>query len=61
MQIAAHSLVELEDGTLADITPHGAEGVYPFIRHTGTFEEFVAVAEHIKTDVPLALLIKNKV
>src|SRR5450631_265622 len=31
-RVAANSVVEIEDGTLVDITPHEARG-HPFIRH----------------------------
>jgi hypothetical protein len=47
-RVMAHSLVELEDGTLVDITPHGASQPYPFVRHIGTddeFEEFANMGE----------------
>jgi len=56
MKIAAHSLVEIEDGTLVDITPHGAEADYPFVRHIGTHKEFSAMVAAVETDVPLAAL-----
>jgi hypothetical protein len=38
--VIAHSLVEIEDGSLVDITPHGVSQMYPFVRHVGTDEEF---------------------
>jgi hypothetical protein len=40
IRVMAHSAVETEDGTLCDITPQGASTVCPFIRHSGTDEEF---------------------
>jgi hypothetical protein len=51
-RVQAHSLVELEDGTLADITPHGASQQYPFVRHNGSDEEFAEMADAIQVDVP---------
>jgi hypothetical protein len=56
VEIAAHSLVELEDGSLVDITPHGAEFEWPFIRHTGTMEEFGGMAEHFNTRISIELV-----
>jgi hypothetical protein len=56
VEFAAHSAVELENGTLVDITPHNASQDYPFLRHTGTFDEFAAVAERIKLQVPIQKL-----
>ena len=40
-----HAVIENENGELVDITPHGAEGDYPFIRHVGTREEYDAFCE----------------
>lgn len=40
-----HCVVEIEDGSLVDITPHDSEGDYPFIRHVGTDEEFLAALD----------------
>jgi hypothetical protein len=45
-------VVELEDGALIDITPSGASQLYPFVRHTGTEEEFAEMACVIVVDVP---------
>jgi len=53
VQFAAHSAVEIEDGSLVDITPHGASEDYPFIRHTGTYDEFAGMAEAINVNVPI--------
>jgi hypothetical protein len=40
-RVLAHSLVELEDGTLIDITPQSvSEYRFPFVRHIGTDKEF---------------------
>jgi hypothetical protein len=51
-QVQAHSVVELEDGSLIDITPSGVSQPYPFVRHTGTEEEFVEMARLMRVDVP---------
>lgn len=56
VEFAAHSAIELEDGVHVDITPHNASGDYPFLRHTGTFDEFAAVAERIKLQIPIRFL-----
>lgn len=47
----AHSVVELEDETLIDITPSGVSQQPPFVRHTGTDEEFVAMMLAMRVDV----------
>jgi hypothetical protein len=52
-KVLAHSLVELEDGRLVDITPHGASQQYPFVRHIGTDEEFEEFADHGQINVCL--------
>jgi hypothetical protein len=44
-RVMAHSLVEFDDGTLIDITPHGASQAYPFVRHLGSDEEFEEFAK----------------
>jgi hypothetical protein len=51
-KVQAHSVVELEDGTLIDITPNDASQLYPFVLHEGTDEEFAAMAAVIQIDVP---------
>lgn len=51
-QVHAHSVVELEDGTLIDITPSGVSQQYPFIRHIGTWDEFAEMAIAMRVDVP---------
>lgn len=51
-QVHAHSVVELEDGTLIDITPSGVSRPYPFVRHIGTEEEFAEMARAMHVDVP---------
>jgi hypothetical protein len=50
-RVTAHSLVELADGTLVDITPHGASQLYPFVRHIGTNEQFEEFASHGEINV----------
>ncbi len=50
-QVQAHSVVELEDGSLIDITPSGASQLYPFVRHIGTDEEFAAMACAMRVNV----------
>ncbi len=50
-RVCAHSVVELEDGSLIDITPSAVSQLYPFIRHTGTEEEFAEFAAAIQVDV----------
>lgn len=49
--VQAHSLVELEEGGLIDITPSGASQTYPFVRHVGTEEEFAEFAKAISVVV----------
>jgi hypothetical protein len=44
-KVMAHSLVEIEDGSLIDIPPHGASRPYPFVRHIGTDDEFEEFAD----------------
>jgi hypothetical protein len=51
-QVQAHSVVELEDGTLIDITPSGASQLYPFVRHVGSEEEFAEMACAMRVNVP---------
>lgn len=51
-QVQAHSVVELEDGTLIDITPSGVSQLYPFVRHIGSEEDFAAMACAMRVDVP---------
>jgi hypothetical protein len=49
----AHCVVEVEDGSLVDITPHEAEGSYLFLRHTSTEELFDEVATVGQFSCPL--------
>jgi hypothetical protein len=40
IQFVGHSVVEMPDGSLIDITPSGVSKQPLFLRHDGTFEEF---------------------
>lgn len=51
-QVQAHSVVELDDGTLIDITPSGVSQPPLFVRHVGTEEEFAELARAMRVDVP---------
>lgn len=46
VQFQPHTVVEIEDATLIDITPNHASQAYPFLRHNGSPEEFSAIAEN---------------
>jgi hypothetical protein len=48
------SFVEIEDGTLVDITQHEVWG-HPFIRHNDSMQAFVAMAEEMETVVPVVI------
>jgi hypothetical protein len=50
-QVQAHSVVELEDGSLIDITPSGVSQPPPFVRHIGTEEEFAEMARAMQVHV----------
>ena len=47
-RVLAHSLVQVEDGSLIEITPQEGDQQHPFVRHTGTEEEFEEFADHGK-------------
>lgn len=49
--VIAHAVVEDEGGMLMDITPSGAEYVYPFVRHLGTLEEFQQFADAVSVKI----------
>jgi hypothetical protein len=49
--VHAHSVIEREDGSLFDITPLHVPKSYPFVRHTGSAEEFGAMMGHLGTAV----------
>jgi hypothetical protein len=44
IRIMPHSAVEDENGVLYDITPHEASQDYPFIRNTGSMDDFAVLA-----------------
>ena len=52
-QVVAHSVVQLEDGTLIDITPSEVSRPYPFVPHVGSEEEFVEMAMAMIVCVPV--------
>ena len=56
VQFAPHSVVEIGDGSLVDITPHDAEFNYPFLRHIGTAAEFAAIAQKGNLNIPLSVI-----
>jgi hypothetical protein len=60
IRLMAHSAVETEDGTLWDITPHGASVNYPFIRHLGTDEEFELFGKVRYLDLPAHAWLRRK-
>jgi len=43
IRISAHSVVEDENRTLCDITPHEMSADYPFIRHIGSTDDFAVL------------------
>ena len=49
--VRPHSLVEIEDGTLVDITPRPIPWQYPFVRHVGSEDEFAEMAQAIEMAV----------
>jgi hypothetical protein len=51
-QVQAHSVVELEEGSLIDITPSGVSQPPLFVRHIGTEEEFAEMARAMQVIVP---------
>jgi hypothetical protein len=53
IRISAHSAVEDENGVLCDITPHEASADYPFIRNTGSMDDFAILATAGFVDVPV--------
>ncbi len=56
--VIPHSVVGDVDGTLCDITPSELEVRLPFVRHTGTLDEFGLIAERepFTLEVPNSLL-----
>jgi len=53
IEVMAHSAVEDEKGILCDITPNDVGRDHPFIRHTGTEEEFARFAKVGSAFVPV--------
>lgn len=53
LRISAHSVVEDENGVLCDITPHDALEDHPFIRNTGSMDDFIVLANAAHVDVPV--------
>jgi hypothetical protein len=47
-KVLAHSLVQVEDGSLIEITPREGNQPHPFVRHLGTDDEFDAFADRAK-------------
>lgn len=45
VRFTAHSVLQGPGETLFDITPSRARGVYPFIGHPGTSEEYAEIVE----------------
>jgi hypothetical protein len=47
-RVLAHSLVQVEDGSLVEITPQEGNQLHPFVRHLGTEDEFEEFANRGK-------------
>ena len=47
-RVLAHSLVQIEDGSLIDITPQEGNQLHPFVRHLGTDDKFEEFADRGK-------------
>lgn len=56
IRFTAHGVIEIEDGTLRDITPTGASRDYPFIRHLGSLDEFKWLVEQQGMNMGLDLV-----
>jgi hypothetical protein len=56
VRFVPHAVIAVEDGTLVDITPHGALDDHPFIQHTGTTEEFLALQTEQRLGIGLDLI-----
>jgi hypothetical protein len=56
--VIAHSVVGAPDGSLNDIRSSEIETSFPFVRHTGTLDDFerIAAAEPFMIEVPNAIL-----
>jgi hypothetical protein len=57
VRFTPHCVIENEEGELVDITPHQASDDYPFIRHTGTQEQFQALLGEQGTNIGLDLIL----
>ena len=57
VRFSPHCVLENEQGELVDITPHKASDDYPFIRHSGSREEFEALLEQQGTNFGLDLVL----
>jgi hypothetical protein len=47
-RVLAHSLVQIEDGSLIEITSQEGDQLHPFVRHLGTDHEFEEFADRGK-------------
>ena len=47
-RVLAHSLVQVEDGSLVEITPQEGNQLQPFVKHAGTDDEFEEFADRVK-------------
>jgi hypothetical protein len=47
-RVMAHSLIEVEDGSLIEITPQPDNQLHPFVRHIGTEGEFEEFADRTR-------------
>ena len=56
VRFTPHCVIEVEDHSLVDITPHRASTDYPFIRHTGTMDKFIEILGEQGTNVGLDLI-----
>lgn len=50
--VQAHTAVDMGDG-IFDITPSGASQSYPFVRHTGSDDDFADMARAMRVVVPV--------
>jgi hypothetical protein len=44
-KVLAHSIVQIEGGSLIDITPQEGNQLHPFVRHLGADDEFEEFAD----------------
>jgi hypothetical protein len=57
VRFTPHCVIEVENGSLVDITPHEASADYPFIRHTGTADEFIEIHRAQGSNTGLDLIV----